>query len=610
MRLIRLILISIIALSAACGGSGGDLTASRDFNLAAFELELNALELPDGVDPALWASLKDELRSAMTKAASERAVSEAPESDFSTVLDFAVTGEVGGAARFGWTYGNQGDYNQDKLVGVSDLTPIGIYFNAKEGDADWDEARLADGDHNGLVTVSDITPIGQNYLRRVEGYKIFRGGTPGELGNWQEIASVLFEDGAIPEGEYRYRMSYVDAAPVEDAFYRVTPYDGAHLGNPSNYAQFSIMTPMVSVHVPDVLLGGEDAAWSAEWENGTAPYTITWDFGGGAEDIAPATAESPDEQTVLMINPSQTESASYTYTITVEDSLGTVGVATGDYIVGPNPHPAVTVTVPEDMQSHTRAKWTTIVNGGEPPYTMTWEFGGGAEDPEPFGVYGSYSYYAIMLNESETESADYTYQVTVTDSLGYSGIAQGDYTVGPLEPLVVTVEVPDGMQGGETGYWSASWSHGAPPFEVNWEFGGGASNSLLETGNLVMNLGKQMFNDSRTDSAQYTYTVTVTDDLGLIGVASGDYTVGPNPAPLVTVTVPENMNGGDDADWSAEWVAGAPPFEIYWDFNGGAADIGWGGSDQPRIAHRGDVQSQHDRGYGVRVSGARGGQPG
>ena len=193
MRLIRLMLISIIVLSAACGGSGGDITAAREFDLAAFELELSALELPDGVDPALWASLKDELRSAMTKAASEHAAADAPVSPYSTVDDFAVQAEPDGTATLSWTYRNQGDYNQDKLVSVNDLTPIGQHFNAREGDADWEKAQLADGNRDGVVTVSDITPIGQNYQRRVEGYKLHRGVTPGVPSGFFEMDSMQFE---------------------------------------------------------------------------------------------------------------------------------------------------------------------------------------------------------------------------------------------------------------------------------------------------------------------------------------------------------------------------------------------------------------------------------
>jgi len=582
MRIWRIVVLLLIVVAAACGGSGGPAIQSRDIDLAAFERELAALPLPDGVEPALWASLKDELRSAVNKAASERAVSAAPDSPYSTVDDFAVKAETDGTATCSWTYRNQGDYNQDKLVSVHDLTPIGLYFNAREGDSDWDAAQLADGDRNGLVTVSDITPIGQYYQRRVEGYRLQAGAVPGVADNWQLLKSVIFDYGYVPSGGYRRRFSYPVKAPDHETYYRVVPSDGADLGNPSNYAQYSSIRPMVTVHVPEVLVGGEQATWTAEWEHGTGPYTITWDFGGGAEDVGPMAAESPDEQTVIMINESRTNYELYTYTVTVEDSLGVTGTAQDLYPVAANPHPLVTVTVPEEMRGHQEATWSVEWYGGYPPYFVTWEFGGGAMDPITANeVESPLEHVATMLNDSETEDAEYSYTVTVADAHFVEGVAQGDYIVGPLGPLEVTVTVPDDMQGGTSAVWNASWNVGQPPFEVSWQFGGGADDYLESTDDLSEDHNPQMLNDSRFDSAQYSYTVVVTDDLGLVGESSGDYTVGPDPRPLVTVTVPDNMNGGEDAEWSAEWIAGVPPYEIYWDFGGGADDIGWEEATSP-----------------------------
>jgi hypothetical protein len=331
---------------------------------------------------------------------------------------------------------------------------------------------------------------------------------------------------------------------------------------------------MVNVQVPEVLVGGIQAAWSAEWQNGTAPYTITWDFGGGATGIGPQDAESPDEQVVEMLNESRSEAAQYSYTVTVEDSLGFTGIAQGEYSVAANPHPLVTVEVPDEMQSHELVKWTVSWYGGVPDYEVNLEFGGGAEDPGPRDSEGTYSQFAIMLNESETDSAEYTYKATVTDSLGYSTIVSAEYSVGPLVPINVTVEAPSTMRGGVDAFWSASWSHGAPPYELNWEFGGGAEDIQGPLSNRDVDFWHEMINDSRTESAQYSYTLTVTDSLALSGVASGNYTVEPNPHPLVSVTVPDNMNGGEDAEWTAEWIGGTPPYEIYWEFGGGATDLG------------------------------------
>ncbi|MBN2083172.1 PKD domain-containing protein [bacterium] len=80
-----------------------------------------------------------------------------------------------------WGYYCQGDYNQDGLVSVHDLTPLGVHY-LEEGPFDEDSAlAVVDGNSDGLVTVNDITPIGQNFSCNVEGYVVFADGDPGQL---------------------------------------------------------------------------------------------------------------------------------------------------------------------------------------------------------------------------------------------------------------------------------------------------------------------------------------------------------------------------------------------------------------------------------------------
>ncbi|GEM_PF-2835096 len=576
-----LLLMGCTMLLISCGG-GDKAGGAGEIDLPAFEAELAVLSCPEGVDPALWLSLKDEFRSVMGRITSGRAAAVAPETELSAVNDFKVIALPTGIARLEWTYRNQGDYNQDKLVAVTDLTEVGRYFEVGQDDTGWETAQLADGNNDGRVTVSDITPLGVNYERRVEGYRVYAGTTPGVAANWEALADLPFADGAVPEGDQRLSFEYVVDDPVDQSFYRVVPYDGEHEGIAGNAAQFNTVAPMVSVQVPEVMQGGEEAQWIAEWVQGTPPYEITWEFGGGADDIGPIEVQGSsseietygaDVQDVLMINDDPLDSANYSYTVTVTDDYGLTGTAVGEYTVGPNPSPQITVTVPDDMAGHQLADWTAEWIGGVAPCTIAWEFGGGAEDIAAAEATSPDEQQVIMLNDSETESADYTYSVTVTDSLGNDGVSEGEYTVGPLEPMIVTVDVPDNMRGGLNANWHASWTAGAPPFEVSWEFGGGSYDHAETWGGFERYRRTTMFNSSRIKGAQYTYTVTITDSLGSNGVASGDYTVGPDPHPLITVTVPDNMFGEQDAAWEAEWIGGTGPFTIEWEFHGGADDI-------------------------------------
>lgn len=72
-----------------------------------------------------------------------------------------------------WYYAHPGDYNQDGLVTVNDITPLGVNFNA-EGPFDVSSSlSVVDGNSDGLITVNDITPIGQNFNKSVERYQAF-----------------------------------------------------------------------------------------------------------------------------------------------------------------------------------------------------------------------------------------------------------------------------------------------------------------------------------------------------------------------------------------------------------------------------------------------------
>lgn len=72
-----------------------------------------------------------------------------------------------------WEERNIGDYSNNGLVEIADLTPVGVHFGKSvEGpEADWLE--LVDGNLDGAITVADITPIGQNFLKHIDGFHVY-----------------------------------------------------------------------------------------------------------------------------------------------------------------------------------------------------------------------------------------------------------------------------------------------------------------------------------------------------------------------------------------------------------------------------------------------------
>jgi len=280
-------LLLLLAISGACGGgsqlnsgdsdAGGHLRMSRAAALA----ELEALACPPGAEPQAFAQLKDGLRGALLAQGEERFTSAAPVSPASAVDDFRVEPFDNDKANLSWTYRNQGDYNQDKLVAVNDLTPVGVHFGIGQGSAGWTAAQIADGNGDGLVTVSDITPIGQNYLARVEGYRL-EVSSDGNSG-WQSAATYLFEESQLQSSGRRY-FSIEFTSALNTAYYRVVPYDGDDTGIPSNVERFLVVggePPEISSVAPTAGQTGTEVTFSAV-VSGDEPLSYLWDFGGGA----------------------------------------------------------------------------------------------------------------------------------------------------------------------------------------------------------------------------------------------------------------------------------------------------------------------------------------
>jgi len=137
-----------------------------------------------------------------------------------------------------WSYRNVGDYNQDGIVNIMDITPLAAHFNesADEGN-EW-----IDGNGDGAITILDVTPLAANFFCDVAGYEI-EGATVG--GDFSAFETVDFAVGAIHESrpptagkplQFEYAFSAADAGAL--ARFRVVPVDDAgEQGTASNEAE-------------------------------------------------------------------------------------------------------------------------------------------------------------------------------------------------------------------------------------------------------------------------------------------------------------------------------------------------------------------------------------
>ncbi len=87
---------------------------------------------------------------------------------------------------------------------------------------------------------------------------------------------------------------------------------------------------------PSDMRGGSDAVWRVNVNGFNGPFTILWDFGGGAvvNEHSFANELSPNLLRVGMINPG-TEMKKYTATVNVTDKVGATDTTSFQYIVGP-----------------------------------------------------------------------------------------------------------------------------------------------------------------------------------------------------------------------------------------------------------------------------------
>lgn len=228
-----------MCLPAACGGGPNSvqLATVRDEpdsapqTRAAALAQLERLPVPAGVDPAVFAQLKNALRDFLEQDHSNRLVSTPPTGVLNHINDLTSGVDDNGNVGIQWNYRNVGDYDFNSQVSLGDLKLVGVHFGKTNANADWlSAARFADGNKDGRVNVADVAPIGINFLRRVAAYQV--EGAPALAGPFNVIGQVPFSAGRpLLTGIRMYH--YVPA--VQHEFYRVVPIDELGVrGEPSD----------------------------------------------------------------------------------------------------------------------------------------------------------------------------------------------------------------------------------------------------------------------------------------------------------------------------------------------------------------------------------------
>ncbi|MCB1216401.1 hypothetical protein KDL44_03360 [bacterium] len=189
-----------------------------------------------------------------------------------------------------WTYFGNGDYDQNGIVNISDITPVGQYFQADSSSEQWQRERVADGDRNLVVNISDITPIGVNYETSVDGFVILSSSSP--TGPWTPLPDVYipYSAGVLPAGGGPRVWSYALVNPPYGQYYVVAPSDGELTseiyGTPGRFLPDNIPPAALGYHdgAPQLLPGtlvSFDAADSYD-PDGTIDH-FEWDPEGNGQ---------------------------------------------------------------------------------------------------------------------------------------------------------------------------------------------------------------------------------------------------------------------------------------------------------------------------------------
>jgi len=240
-------LAAIVLLCVSCSAPGTQGSApDSNPSLATALNELDRLEQPTGVGQPVWDELTAELsRELKASAAAGIKFASAPPVDDRSRMPLTLEGTT-----LSWRYFCTGDYNQDGLVAVTDITPIGQRYNQAWA---WDPTTavsVIDGDQNGMITVSDITPIGQNYNRSVASYNIYGSSVlddypvnAGDPSGGATLLGTVAFDTALGEPTDRKHFAY-DMLAVSYVYFWVRPVDGdGNEGIASEYVEGGSVGP-------------------------------------------------------------------------------------------------------------------------------------------------------------------------------------------------------------------------------------------------------------------------------------------------------------------------------------------------------------------------------
>lgn len=153
------------------------------------------------------------------------------------------------SAELQWDYANRGDYDQNGLANVSDLTPLGAHLGEGTGTPFPRSSNLSviDGDNNGVITVAELTPLGASLNNGITSYNVYGSIDPADVPTTaadDNGAATLLGSKAMPadainlanKTSERLQFTFDLSTLTPNMRYWVRPVEGTTEGIPSNVA--------------------------------------------------------------------------------------------------------------------------------------------------------------------------------------------------------------------------------------------------------------------------------------------------------------------------------------------------------------------------------------
>ncbi len=346
-----------------------------------------------------------------------------------------------GSDKLTWSYCAPGDYDQNGVVNIADLTPISKHFHETSPDGPghpfpFDSAQsIVDGDSNGEINLSDLQPLSKNLgIDVLGGFRVFTSATeadspsapdaPNGAGAMEVTAAPLGIDAASNSADRstkRLTFGVTLTAKVADQFYWVRPYDG--LGN-AGIA--SILHP-TNVALP---VGVDASATQPESGTGllTDPYVLKGDktYAFKLTDNADGSDLTTDPGTKFIVTPPA--AGSFTGNVLSLDQT-----YDGDLTVG-----ALFNGLPEDDGSNVYCSAQSVPPGpiviDKDPADSNWTdvTGDGTDDPHAYDLHTP----TFNPDFDANGSYDMTFTLLATRGVGGPVIPNADLDWSSYPPFV------------------------------------------------------------------------------------------------------------------------------------------------------------------------------